>query len=122
MATLLWKHGKELLKWFGGLTQFKLDIQLITTQQVAGKWRIMVGIVPIPRATALVIIFEHPSQAFDISLHDILLEILELQLASDMELLGIVPFFPSFFTKFDVVLVGIHMALVFFSFLFLHDV
>ena len=54
------QHTHELLERPEGLAEVELGGNLVKVHEVRGEWRVVVGVVPVPRAATLVVVPAHP--------------------------------------------------------------
>lgn len=105
MATLLREYCQKLLERLCWFSLLKCYLELVASQEITCEWCVVVWIIPIPGDASIVIVLEDPFEALDVGLSDVPAELLDLAFSDDMEFFSIVPLFPTFLGKFNLVLV-----------------
>ena len=112
MRTLLREYRHELLERAKWLAHFEVDLDLVALQKVCGKWRIVIGVEPVPAEAAMIVVAKHPLETFDIRLTDACLKFLLVLLRMYMEFVRVVPELIAVLAKLDFVNIRGHFRVI----------
>lgn len=66
MTTVSGENGHQLLERTEGLSEVELEFEVRQLDEIQRERRVVVRVIPLPRAATLVVVLEHPDETFDV--------------------------------------------------------